>query len=363
MEGRSVGPHDRVAFDEPDVGDGALGHVALRPDEQRLVEPRLGGEATVVRLPETAEVLDVRERPLIGDALEAPRRARHGRRLADRDHDGGIGLRIRAVDVHAHRGVADVVTQRVPDESPDTVAVEPASEQRPRALLQSSQMPVDDPRLPIPHLHRGEMTVAGAHGGSQQIDGGRTTVDLDPRQGGTTHRLTLSAHGPPDPRAARDLGRSAPFIWLFARRTAGILDQGGRGRSDGRMPGFSGSGSESARWSQRNRVYSPCDGRAPPRSFFPRLPFDRDRRGSRRERGRMWGWFKRLGYEHALTVHRRFMRIGGISLPGLGQLRSRSRTDRRRALRSGVEDLDDLLPDVPSGIHDGWIPGLDGAGR
>ena len=74
MECRSVGPHDRVAVDEPDVGGRALGHVAIRPEEQRLVEPRLGGETTMVRLPETAEVLDVRERPLERDALESARR-------------------------------------------------------------------------------------------------------------------------------------------------------------------------------------------------------------------------------------------------------------------------------------------------
>ena len=59
----------------------------------------------------------------------------------------------------------------------------------------------------------------------------------------------------------------------------------------------------------------------------------------------------------------RFMRIGGTSLPGLGQLRSQPGTDRRCALRSGVGDLDDLLPGIPSGLHDGWFPGLDGAGR
>ena len=181
MEGGSVGPHDPVAFDEPDVGDSALGHVAFRPDEQRLVEPSLGGETTVVRLPETAEMLDVRERPLIGDALEAPRRARHGRRLADRDQHGRLAGRLSVDDIDPHRGVANVVAQRMADAFADQVTIQPATEQGSRALLQSSEMQVDDARLPIPHLHRGEMTVAAADGGPQQIDGGWTTVDLDPR--------------------------------------------------------------------------------------------------------------------------------------------------------------------------------------
>ena len=62
-----VGPNDRIAVDEADVGDGTLADHPARPQKERFIEAVGLGETSVIGLPESARMLDMGERPLILD--------------------------------------------------------------------------------------------------------------------------------------------------------------------------------------------------------------------------------------------------------------------------------------------------------
>ena len=126
------------------------------------------------------------------NALEGLGHVRHGPRFAHRDHHGEPGTRLGGEDVDPHRGVPDVVCQRVADQFPDTVTVEPGSEQGSRGPVQSGQMQIHASHLAIADLHRGEVAVAADEGRPQRLDRRGLAVDLDTEDGWTTHPLTIT---------------------------------------------------------------------------------------------------------------------------------------------------------------------------
>ncbi len=196
LQGRRIGPDDGRSVEERDVRDTALRDDAVRTRQERVVEPGQRRATPMVDLPVVRQVFDVRLGPLIRDGHEADRLGRHLDRTSHGDHDRDV-VRTVLPDVHPHRCVRHVVTERVPDPIADQVAVQSRIEQFAVGGVEPREMQLQAAHRPTADLHRGEVPVRERR--EAQLFGRRlTAVDLRAQDRRVIHGLHRNAHGGSD---------------------------------------------------------------------------------------------------------------------------------------------------------------------
>ena len=116
-------------------------------------------------------------RALVGDRPQSLRRG-DLRGLLHCHHNRGLVLRLE--DVNTDGGIGNI-SERVPHERPDALALQVAPEELLCSSVESAQVELEPSRSPAPHLHRREVTERRRRR-PERLGPRHVSVDLDPHR-------------------------------------------------------------------------------------------------------------------------------------------------------------------------------------